>query len=196
MNTSRQKTLIYLHGFLSSPNSVKAQQTQSYWATYHPDIQFVCEQLPYFPEPTERLLKNLIEQYKGDHIAFIGSSLGGFLATFLVENYGGKAVLVNPAVKPYRVLAEYLGEHLHPYTNETFVLDESHMQYLKTMDTPAIKDPSCYWALLQTGDETLDYREAEEKYRASKLTIEEGGDHAFQGYERYLPEIVKFLFEE
>lgn len=194
MDTAKVKTLIYLHGFLSSPQSVKAQQTKRYWQANHPDINFVCEQLPYHPQPTEVLLHDLMKRHQGDHIGFIGSSLGGFLSSYLVENFGGKAVLVNPAVKPYRVLAEYLGEHTHPYTQETFTLDEQHMAYLKNMDTPTLKQPENYWVLLQTGDETLDYREAEEKYQQSRLTIEHGGDHSFQGYTRFLPEIFDFLF--
>ncbi|XOV80693.1 MAG: YqiA/YcfP family alpha/beta fold hydrolase [Aestuariibacter sp.] len=194
MCDTETKTLIYLHGFLSSPQSVKAQQTKEFWQKQYPDIQFFCEQLPYHPEPTKEMLHELMHQHEGEHIGFIGSSLGGFLASYLVEHFGGKAVLINPAVTPYRVLAEYLGEHVHPYTQESFELSEQHMQYLKTMDTPKLQQPENYWVLLQTGDETLDYKEAEQKYRDSKLTIEQGGDHAFQGYERFLPDIFAFLF--
>ncbi len=188
------KVLIYLHGFLSSPQSVKAQATQAYWQQHHPEIEFVCPQLPCYPLPAKQLLDGLAQQYQGKHIAFIGSSLGGFLSTYMVQHYGGKAVLVNPAAKPHEVLSDYLGEHLHPYTGETFHLDSSHMQQLETMHQERPRQPEAFWVLLQTGDETLDYRDAEQKYRGAKLTIEQGGDHAFQGYERFLPGIFEFLF--
>lgn len=188
------KVLIYLHGFLSSPQSVKAQETQDYWQEHHPDIPLVCPQLPCYPNDAKKLLDELVRQYEGHQLGFIGSSLGGFLSTYLVDNYGGKAVLINPAAIPHKVLSDYLGEHVHPYTEETFVLQERHMHELESLYHSKPRQPSAFWVLLQTEDETLDYREAEAKYQGARLTIEEGGDHAFQGYGRFLPDIYRFLF--
>lgn len=187
------KVLIYLHGFLSSPQSVKAQATKQYWNANHADIPMICPQLPYFPKDAQNLLDDIAEQNRGKQLGFIGSSLGGFLSTYMMNNYGGKAVLINPASAPHRVLANYLGEHLHPYTNEKFVLQPHHMHELAALDAN-VKSPEHFWVLLQKEDETLDYRDAEQKYINAKLTIEEGGDHAFQGYERFLPDIYRFLF--
>ncbi|MBE1299883.1 MAG: esterase YqiA [Alteromonadaceae bacterium] len=189
-----KKVLIYLHGFLSSPQSVKAEATKHYWQQNHTEIEFVCLQLPYYPKEAQVLLNKLAQQYKGCQIGFIGSSLGGFLATYMVDNFGGRAVLINPAAKPHEVLSDYLGEHTHPYTNERFTLQENHMTELADMHQEKPLSPQNIWALLQTEDETLDYRDAAKKYADAKLTIEEGGDHAFQGYERFLPQIFEFLF--
>ena len=47
--------------------------------------------------------------------------------------------------------------------------------------------------LLQTGDEVLDYRLAESRYSGCRMTIEQGGDHSFQHFERPLPAIIEFL---
>lgn len=189
------KVLIYLHGFLSSPASVKAQATKSYWRQHYPDVEFVCPQLPCYPEHAKIMLDGFAQQYQNSQVGYIGSSLGGFLSTYMADNYGGKAVLINPAAKPHKVLADYLGEHEHPYTQERFVLKPEHMQSLQNMYLPAPRDPSQFWVLLQTADETLDYREAEQKYQDARLTVEQGGDHAFQGYERFLPDIFRFLFQ-
>lgn len=191
-----KKVLIYLHGFLSSPQSVKAQATSHYWQQYHSDIEFVCLQLPYYPKEAQLLLDELANQYAGYEIGFIGSSLGGFLATYMVDNFGGRAVLINPAAKPHEVLSDFLGEHIHPYTNERFTLHPRHMAELEQMHQEKPSRPENLWVLLQTGDETLDYRDAEKKYQQGKLTIEQGGDHAFQGYERFLPQIFEFLFPD
>lgn len=188
------KVLIYLHGFLSSPESIKAQATKQYWLESHSDIPMICPQLPYFPKDAQKLLDCIAEQNSGKQLGFIGSSLGGFLSTYMMNNYGGKAVLINPAVAPHRVLGKYLGEHVHPYTNEKFVLEPRHMHELQAMEVNPLKSPEDFWVLLQKEDETLDYRDAEQKYLNAKLTIEEGGDHAFQGYERFLPDIYRFLF--
>ena len=188
------KVLVYLHGFLSSPQSVKAQATQSWWQTHHRDIPFVCPQLPYYPNDAQRLLDDIATQYQGRQMGFIGSSLGGFLSTYMVNRYGGRAVLINPAANAHEVLSDYLGPHVHPYTGEQFVLQAKHMAQLESMNQMEIASPGSIWALLQTGDETLDYRVARDKYRQGRLTIEMGGDHSFQGYTRFLPEIYRFLF--
>lgn len=190
-----KQVLIYLHGFLSSPASVKAQATQAYWQAHHPDITFVCPQLPYYPEEAKRFLDELLQTYADARLGFVGSSLGGFLSTYLMEQCQAKAVLINPAAKPHEVLSDYLGEHQHPYTNEKFTLTAEHMQQFLSMYSKVPTTPENYWVLLQTDDETLDYREAETKYRGAKFTIEQGGDHAFQGYERFLPDIFRFLFD-
>lgn len=190
-----KQVLIYLHGFLSSPASVKAQATKTFWQANYPDVTFVCPQLPYYPEDAKQYLDDLVAAHQGAQIGFIGSSLGGFLSTYLSDNYGGKAVLINPAARPHEVLADYLGEHQHPYTNEKFTLTAEHMQQLLNMYQEVPKNPQNFWVLLQTEDETLDYREAEAKYQGAKLTVEQGGDHAFQGYERFLPDIFRFLFD-
>src|SRR5690606_26360090 len=43
-----------------------------------------------------------------------------------------------------------------------------------------------------TGDETLDYRQAEAWYRGCALRIQPGGDHSYQGFARQLP--AQFAF--
>jgi predicted esterase YcpF (UPF0227 family) len=194
-HNSNNKVLIYLHGFLSSPESVKAQATKEYWLPNHPDIPMICPQLPYYPLEARDLLDEIAMQNQDKQLGFIGSSMGGFFSTYMMDRYGGKGVLINPAAQPHKVLSKYLGEHEHPYTQEKFVLEPHHMHELELMYSAKPKAPEDYWVLLQTEDETLDYRDAERKYQNAKLTIEEGGDHAFQGYERFLPDIYRFLFD-
>ena len=191
-----KKVIIYLHGFLSSPQSVKAQQTLKFVKEHHPELEFVLPQLPCHPLPTVAMLDDLISQYQGWELRFIGSSLGGYLATYLLEKYSGKAVLINPAVEPYKLLDNYLGLHVNPQTGEEFVLETIHTRQLAELDTPKLAEPKNYWVLLQTADETLDYRLAERKYSEAKLTIEQGGDHSFQNYPRFLAEIFRFLLQE
>ncbi|GAA0854186.1 YqiA/YcfP family alpha/beta fold hydrolase [Aliiglaciecola litoralis] len=185
--------LIYIHGFLSSPESVKATLTLDYIAQHHPELTVVAPQVPHYPQDAVALLEDIVTQYAKRPLRFIGSSMGGYLSTYLVEKFGGKAVLINPAVKPFELLTDYLGDHIHPNTKEHFTLTQQHIEHLQQIDTPTLKVANAYWALLQTGDETLDYRQAEQKYQNSKLTIEQGGDHSFQNYQRHLPEIMRFL---
>ena len=187
--------ILYLHGFLSSPKSVKAQLTVDYVKHHYPNVQLHVPEIPNYPGEAAKLILELAQSIGTESLRCIGSSMGGFMSTFLVERFGGKAVLINPAVRPFELLVDYLGEHVNPYTEKAFTLEQKHISELRELDTPTVKDPDNYWALLQTGDETLDYRQAEQKYAGGRLTIEPGGDHSFVGYERYLSQIVEFLLD-
>jgi len=65
-------------------------------------------------------------------------------------------------------------------THEGFTLEASHIrQLMEPRMWQKLNSPENFWVLLQTGDETLDYRQALQKYQGAKLTVEEGGDHSF-----------------
>ena len=123
---------------------------------------------------------------------FVGSSLGGYYSAWFAEQYDCPAVLINPSVRPYETLAEYIGENENFYTTEKWQFDRSHIQQLLDIDIKNITRPERYLILLQTGDEVLDYRQAEQKYSDCQLQIEEGGDHSFLGFENHLDEILTF----
>jgi predicted esterase YcpF (UPF0227 family) len=191
-----QYVVIYLHGFLSSPQSQKATQTFEFVRANYPDLIFELPQLANYPKDAEAIIEQLVIKHKGKKLRFIGSSLGGFLATYMVEKYSGKAVLINPAVRPFELLVDFLGEHINPYTQQSFLLENKHIDELRQLDTATLKPRSDYWVLLQTADETLDYRQAETKYQDYKLSIEQGGDHSFKDFYRFLPDIFRFLLQD
>ena len=137
----------------------------------------------------EQLVEETLENYP---LSFAGSSLGGYYATYLAEKYSGSAVLINPSVKPYETLSAHLGENKFYFDEGCWEFDESHIQQLEDMKVEKITKPEQYLVLLQTGDEILDYREAELKYKNSQIIIEQGGDHSFVGFERYIPKIMQF----
>src|SRR5690606_7233567 len=103
-----------------------------------------------------------------------------------------RTVLINPAVRPQRLIASYRGPQRNPYTGVEFELDDDDVQELRDQ-SPVLTQPDLFWLLLQAGDEVLDYRDAAAFYASCRQTVEEGGDHKFQHFDRYLPEIVKFL---
>ncbi|MEG0246591.1 MAG: YqiA/YcfP family alpha/beta fold hydrolase, partial [Pseudomonas sp.] len=122
----------------------------------------------------------------------VGSSLGGYYATHLAERHGLKALLVNPAVSPHRMFDGYLGTQKNLYTDETWELTHDHVAALAELEVAAPQDAQRYQVWLQTGDETLDYRLAEQYYRACALRIQAGGDHGYQGFGRQLPALLSF----
>lgn len=165
------------------------------WCQIHrPDIKVEVPRLACYPSDAAAQLQALVEHYQNDYrIGLVGSSLGGYFSTWLNVNYGFPAVLVNPAVKPFELLADYLGPQQNPYTGETYLLEPHHMDELKALDVAAIAKPNTVWLLQQEGDEVLDYRQAVAKYTACKQTVEAGGDHAFVGFDRYSADIIHFL---
>ncbi|UXY15055.1 hypothetical protein N8I74_17335 [Chitiniphilus purpureus] len=186
--------LVYLHGFLSSPFSRKAQATAVWMAEQGLSDYFHCPQIALEPEEAANTLRQLLDKLKGERLCFVGSSLGGYLATWLVEEHGGRAVLINPAVRPYASLQHYLGPQRNYHTGEVYLIDECYAGKLRAFErTPS--DPAHYWVLVETGDEVLDYREALAAYPGSRQTVIEGGDHSFQDYTRWLPAIWDFAQE-
>lgn len=192
--TAKPSLLLYIHGFNSSSRSHKANVMAEHCAEHRADIKVLTPQLPSFPQQAALYLQQLVEQHKDQYkIALVGSSLGGYLATWLNSHYGFKVVVVNPAIKPYELLADFLGEQVNPYTDERYVLEIKHIDELKALEVPALAQPSDFWLLQQTKDEVLDYRQAVEKYQGATQTVEEGGDHSFVDFERYPQQIVTFL---
>lgn len=181
--------LLYLHGFDSAPTSEKAQLVRAYMQQQYPEWGFICPQLPNLPEQALAIAQQARTQQT---VALMGSSMGGFYATYLAETYGLPAVLINPAVRPDRLLQGMLGPHRHPHTGVEVALGEQHVRQLQRQEI-AVCHPERYRVYLQTGDEILDYRLAAGKYAACQLVIEPGGDHSFVDFESKLAEIFEFL---
>ncbi|CAH8197358.1 esterase YqiA [Vibrio aestuarianus] len=191
--TKRQPMLLYIHGFNSSPLSHKAQVMLNYCNEHRPDIKVVVPKLPSFPAQAAEHLLDIVEQYQEHYqIALVGSSLGGYLSIWLNHLFDFRAVLINPAIKPYELLADFLGEQVNPYTQEHYVLQAKHIEELKALEV-SINNVNSLWLLQQMGDEVLDYRQAVNKLVGSKQTVELGGDHSFVNFELYPQQIIDFL---
>jgi len=121
--------------------------------------------------------------------------MGGFYGTWIAEKYGLPLVLVNPAVKPYRLLKDYLGENENIYTGEKYHFTETNIDELEQLDVELLTQPERYLLLTQQGDEVLDFHEGVEKYQQSRQIVQPGGSHGFDGFELQMPEIMAFLFE-
>lgn len=180
--------IAYLHGFNSSPQSHKAKLLGEYLARRGLAASYGCPALP--PLASDAI--SVIEaNLPAGEVCFVGSSLGGFYATYLAEARGARAVLINPAIEPHVGLRAYLGPQRNLYTGEAYELTENHLREWEKLVAPRIT-PSRYLLLVETGDEVLDYKQAVRRYSGCEQVIVEGGDHSLQSFPRYLARIVEF----
>lgn len=185
--------ILYLHGFNSSPDSHKARILLDYMQRKGLSDYIDIPEIPPAPADAMELLQQHADDINKQYaLSLVGSSLGGFYATWLAEKYDCPAVLINPAVKPHELLKKYLGENINYYTSESWVLDETHIRQFRELYVDKLSNPQRYLLMLQTGDETLDYREAQDRYSASPSIVEQGGSHAFSDFERHLDKILDF----
>jgi predicted esterase YcpF (UPF0227 family) len=187
-------TIVYLHGFRSSPASSKARELRDSVAAL-PGASRPALHVPELQDRPAVAMAHILELARDvdpARLAFVGSSLGGFYATYAAEQRGARAVLVNPAVRPYDDLAAYRGWQENLYTGERFEVLDEHFDELRALAVPRITRPSRYLLLAQAGDEVLDYRQALRFYAGAFQHVEGGGDHAFAGFARMLPLILRF----
>lgn len=188
--------VIYIHGFSSSSQSQKAQQLLHYVSDQQLAVDAIAPTFANYPAQAHGQIVDLIEAEQAagrEQIALVGSSLGGFMATCVAEQFGLKAVLINPAVQPHVLIEFLLGEHKNDHTGEVFVLTNQHSQELKSLELETLNHPQNYWVMLQAGDELLDYHQAKAYYQACPQLIEPGGSHSFDDFERHLPQVMQFL---
>ncbi len=188
-------TLVYVHGFLSSPQSTKAVLTQSWLQQNRPDWHFECPSLSAYAAKAKTELDTLVSglRKKGD-VFLIGSSLGGFWATYLAERFGLMAVVVNPSVKPALRMKGLVGKPIsNYYTDESYTLTDKDTRTLQACEPTSVINEDLYWLMSQKGDEVLDYKDGVDRYEGCRQTVEDGGNHSFEGYEAWIPEIIDFF---
>ena len=185
--------LLYLHGFLSSPQSQKAQQTIKYCQQIGFGNFIKVPRLSGSPAEIIAMINSLLEAQDKEKLMFIGSSLGGFYATYLAEVYRAPAVLINPAVRPFEYWEKHVSEHKSHYSDDFHVVTKSHIDELRNLFIKELTKPDNIMALIQSGDETLDYRLAVEKFKKAHCIVRENGNHSYENYMSELPMIIEFL---
>ena len=186
--------LLYLHGFRSSPASTKARMTAAAVATRFPRMQWLCPALPASPKQAMDAILQATADWPLATTAIIGSSLGGFYATWLAERWGCKAVLLNPAVHPARDLAAHLGNQtVWQDPAQHFVFEAAYVDELRALEVAHISQTDRYFAVIAKGDEVLDWQEMLGHYNGSHIKLLPGSDHALSDYELHLDPVLNFL---
>jgi len=181
--------IVYIHGFGSSGFSNKSKVLKAYFgedAVFSPSLSYVPELA------IDTLNQMLTLLVKTEDVTLVGSSLGGYYATYFSHKFNLKAVLVNPAVFPYNSLAEHIGLNHSYHDSSDYGFIQAHIDSLKAYEVKETH-PQNFLVLLQKGDEVLDYKEAKKKYHDSDLIIEEGGNHSYENFESKMERIKTFI---
>jgi uncharacterized protein len=186
--------LLYLHGFRSSPRSMKAVKVADRVRRAHPDVTWWCPALPPSPREAMALIRQGTADWPKDRMAVVGSSLGGFYATRVVLDTGCRAVLLNPAVDPARDLARYIGEQTAWHDpEERFYFRAEFVTELRELAGGALLHPERVLAVIAQGDEVLDWREMVGRYPGVRLKLLDGSDHALNDFDDHINEVFTHL---
>ena len=188
--------ILYLHGFRSSPNSFKARLVASKMAALGRAAELVCPQLPASPNAAMALARSLIDGVPARELAIVGSSLGGYYATWLAERLGCRAVLLNPAIVPLKNLDQHVGVTTAWHSDEPFEFKREYIGELRALAVARITQPERYFLIAATGDEVLDYRDMVAHYAGARQHVIEGGDHAISEFADDVDDVLAFCLPE
>ncbi len=184
--------IIYIHGFNSSPQSTKARQLKAKLESLGRRDEYWCPALPDRPARAMAMLEAELASHSPETVTLVGSSLGGFYSTYLVEKRGVRAVLVNPAIIPHAGLETYLGPQMNLYSGEAYQFTRAHLEDLRALYVPEPKRLDNYCVMVTTGDEVLDYRDTISTFAGAQQLVIEGSDHGFAEFENYLDSVLAF----
>lgn len=184
--------ILYLHGFRSSPRSFKARVVGARMKEMGRAAELLCPQLPASPKAAMALALTLVERYQPHELAIVGSSLGGYYATWLAERLGCRAVLLNPAIVPLQDLEQHVGASTEYHSDQPFEFKREYIDELRALTVERITRPERYFLIAATGDEVLDYRDMVRHYALAEQRVIDGSDHAISEFPQYVDEVLAF----
>ena len=188
--------IIYLHGF----SSIGWGNKSKYIAQHYEGKVFAPDYPAHDPHNAISFLQHYLvdlqqQNPNGGSIFLIGSSMGGFYANWLAQNFGFNCVMINPAITPWLTLAKYIGVSNIFGTEETFIFTQEMLEASKNYahDPQNLREVSRL-ILLDKGDELIDYRKTKKLFKnIARIITYENGDHRFSHIEEALPEITKAI---
>ncbi|OGB20866.1 MAG: esterase [Burkholderiales bacterium RIFCSPLOWO2_02_FULL_57_36] len=184
--------ILYLHGFRSSPQSFKARLIAERLHALGLDADYYCPQLPASPRGAIALASQIARRSASEGLTLIGSSLGGYYATWLAEQLGCRAVLLNPAISPPRDLEKYVGVTTTFHSEQRFEFKREYIDELTEFSVDHITDPQRYFLMAATGDELLDWHEMVAHYPGARHYVIEGSDHGISDFGDHLDAVLAF----
>jgi uncharacterized protein len=187
-------TLVYLHGFNSSPRTVKGRKLAAAAAALSDPPRIYIPALHHRPGTAMREVCAWVDESVADRatLSFVGSSLGGYYATWLAEKYAARAIVINPAVRPATALVAYSGPQRNLHTGESWELTPEHFTELEALSVAHLTRMERYFLLMRSGDELLNWREAVARYAGAWQYVLGGGNHGWEDIDGEIPSLLRF----
>lgn len=186
--------ILYLHGFRSSPHSAKARQFQEALRQQGREHQLLLPSLPASPKQAIALCLSLVKDIPNEELCIVGSSLGGYYATYLAETLDCRAVCINPSIYAARDLSTQLEVRTQYHSDEPFLFKADYIRELAQLFVPHLH-PQRFLLLAGQQDELLDWQEMQARYNGAIQILAPDQDHAFSGFEHYLPTVLDFILK-
>ena len=186
------KTILYFHGFKSSSKSSKAQSIKNFIAKNAKNTKIIIPDLDDNFQNAHNQIEELI-RLSGSNIVFMGSSLGGYYASYFSQKLKKKAVLINPAVHPLKDFEVHLGENENYSSGNKFNISSKEISFIRTLSYKKLPMPNDLLILLESGDEILKYNKSASYFSGAYIDIVFGGDHSYSSFKTKFHKIQKFL---
>ena len=186
------KTILYFHGFKSSSKSSKAQSLKNFIAKNTKNTKIIIPDLDDNFQNAHNQIEELI-RLSGSNIVFMGSSLGGYYASYFSQKLKKKAVLINPAVRPLKDFEVHLGENENYSSGNKFNISSKEISFVRTLSYKKLLTPNDLLILLESGDEILKYNKSASYFSGAYIDIAFGGNHSYSSFKSKFHKIQKFL---
>jgi predicted esterase YcpF (UPF0227 family) len=186
------KTILYFHGFKSSSKSSKAQSLKNFIAKNTKNTKIIIPDLDDNFQNARNQIEELI-RLSGSNIVFMGSSLGGYYASYFSQKLKKKAVLINPAVHPLKDFEVHLGENENYSSGNKFNISSKEISFVRTLSYKKLLTPNDLLILLESGDEILKYNKSASYFSGAYIDIAFGGNHSYSLFKSKFHKIQKFL---
>ena len=186
------KTILYFHGFKSSSKSSKAQSLKNFIAKNTKNTKIIIPDLDDNFQNAHNQIEELI-RLSGSNIVFMGSSLGGYYASYFSQKFKKKAVLINPAVHPLKDFEVHLGENENYSSGNKFNISSKEISFVRTLSYKKLLTPNDLLILLESGDEILKYNKSTSYFSGAYIDIAFGGNHSYSSFKSKFHKIQKFL---
>jgi predicted esterase YcpF (UPF0227 family) len=185
--------IIYIHGFASSGNSDKAVMLRKEF----PKDNVISPTLSANPKQAIAQLHSLI--MKSEPVLVIGTSLGGFYATYIACVYDVPAFIINPSLTPYidikRIIKTHNGKRIgsdEPYEFKTEYLDDLKDLFDKLHSTD--KESYNLHFYLSSDDEVLTFDNLDTLFpNKAHVKVFDNSGHRFSKFQEIFPDVRKVL---
>ncbi|TVQ85574.1 MAG: hypothetical protein EA400_15295 [Chromatiaceae bacterium] len=175
-------TVLYLHGLNSTGRSRKATELAPLLAP----LPLLAPDYPaHRPAAAVASLSARCAELTAARATFaiVGSSMGGFYGQYLARRFSVQHLfLINPALRPWELLAAWLGSTQTTAAGATWRIDAELLAATRPFGVadPCTAPTVPTTVFLDIGDEVIDYRIARDSYAGcARLCLYPGGDHAF-----------------